>query len=361
MSKTNINVGEEELVEATHVDSLAPVIRRRFRALANLHGEKDAIFKKFQAELKDLELKYQKLYAPIYDKSTKIITGAHEPSDKEAGEEKEDKNVQRKESSPSDSDIKGIPDYWQTVLLSNNIVGSTISEEDKPALSFLRDIRCTKLEKIENNEDGSKDGFALSFHFAENPFFSNTVLTKSFVLARDSAVGEYDLDHATGTEINWKAGKNLSVKKVEKKTKQAPSKKVKGKPTQSKTKTVIVEEPCETFFSFFNSAKLPSSSDDDDDEDDDEVDALMEEVNEMDYQIGTVIREEVVPHSVLLFKNFGLSLDDDDSDSDDGLEFGDEEDDEEEEEGEGEKRGTKRAKREPSTGADAEKPECKQQ
>lgn len=53
--------------------------------------------------------------------------------------------------------------------------------------------------------------FKLVFTFSENEFFSNTELTKTFVLK-----DEQEAEEATSTEIDWKEGKNITVKTVKK-------------------------------------------------------------------------------------------------------------------------------------------------
>lgn len=155
-------------------------------------------------------------------------------------------------------DIKGIPEFWLTVMHNNGLVSSTIQERDEEALSYLKDVRCAELE-------GEPRGFVLTFQFAENPFFSNTTLTKTYLMEEDELFGELVLDTSKGyvhfsfiinhfdihisTEIEWKAGKNLTVEQIKKKVKA----KGKGKPP----KTVTVEEPCESFFNFFSPPVIP--------------------------------------------------------------------------------------------------------
>jgi nucleosome assembly protein 1-like 1 len=77
------------------------------------------------------------------------------------------------------------------VLSNNSLVGSRIFEPDEDALTYLQDIRLTELE-------GDNEGFTLTFHFAENPYFTNTVLTKTYHMDPDDMLGELQYDHATG-------------------------------------------------------------------------------------------------------------------------------------------------------------------
>ena len=88
-------------------------------------------------------------------------------------------------------DIKGVPQFWLQVLQNNGFVAQSIFEEDEDALSFLRDIRYSE-------QEGETEGFTLTFHFAENPYFSNTTLSKTYHMEQDELMGELQYDHATG-------------------------------------------------------------------------------------------------------------------------------------------------------------------
>ena len=77
-------------------------------------------------------------------------------------------------------------------MQNNPMVGDAITENDEEALSFLRDVRCAELE------GEGQHGFTLTFHFAENPFFTNTTLTKTYLMEEEETFGELLFDHATG-------------------------------------------------------------------------------------------------------------------------------------------------------------------
>jgi len=62
--------------------------------------------------------------------------------------------------------------------------------------------------KEENSEN-----FSLVFNFSENEYFHNTELRKRFIFGKE----EENLEQTEGTEIEWKAGKNVTVKKISKK------------------------------------------------------------------------------------------------------------------------------------------------
>merc|ERR1712080_797019 len=112
-----------------------------------------------------------------------------------------------------------------------------------------------------------------------------------------------------GCKINWKEGKNVTVKQVKKKVK-------KGK---DKGKTVTKEVKADSFFHFFSPPALPE---DPDAEVDEEVQMLLQQ----DFQIGHYLRERIVPRAVLFFT--GEEQGDDEEESDDEDEDDDDSDDE---------------------------------
>ena len=66
------------------------------------------------------------------------------------------------------------------------------------------------------------------FTFKENEYFTNTELIKNYIVDPDILeIDNPSLESATSTEINWKPGKNLCVKEIQKKQK-AKSGKRKG-------------------------------------------------------------------------------------------------------------------------------------
>jgi len=102
--------------------------------------------------------------------------------------------------------VTGIPRFWLNALRTHPQIADLITEQDEVALEALTDI---KLSYLADNP-----GFQLEFIFGPNDFFTNTSLTKTYYLAEDDDGESDDLlyDHAVGTKIDWKEGKNLAVK-----------------------------------------------------------------------------------------------------------------------------------------------------
>jgi len=253
------------------------------------------------------------LYGPLYLKRASIVKGEYEPTDAETQVEGE-KPVES--NNDKDKDVKGIPTFWLTALQNNASVGETITQADQDALKYLQDIRHSSVE-------GDKQGFVLTFHFAENPYFTDTVLTKTYHLADDDSVyGELVFDRAEGTKINWKSGKNLTVKTVKKQQKSRG----RGKKGGGAGRVTTVEEPCESFFHFFNPPQ-PGAEEESDDEE-----GLLDDMLEADFETGCIFKDKLIPHSVLWFTGEALEYEDDEFD--DGFDYGDEDDEEEEDEDE---------------------------
>ncbi|CAN8301640.1 unnamed protein product [Cochlearia groenlandica] len=277
------------------LENLTPIIRRRVEFLRDLQGKHDEIEAKFKEERASLEAKYQELYQPLYTKRYEIVSGNTEVE----GVAEDGKMDQGDEKAAEE---KGVPSFWLTALKNNDVLAEEITERDEGALVYLKDIKWCKIEEPK--------GFKLEFFFDQNPYFKQTLLTKAYHMIDED---EPLLEKATGTEIDWYAGKCLTQKILKKKPKKG------AKNAKPITKT----EDCESFFNFFNPPQVP-----DDDEDMDEDRNLMEQ----DYDIGSTIRDKIVPHAVSWFTGEAIEGEEFDIDNDDEDDDEEDEDDEEEEE-----------------------------
>lgn len=188
----------------------------------------------------------------------------------------------------------------------------------------------------------------MEFLFDENDYFSNETLTKTYYLQDDaSQYNDVMFDHAEGTEIQWKEGKNLAVR--------VETRKQRHKST-NKTRVVKKVVKCETFFNFFTPPVVPEE---DDEEMDEEMDEDLDKQLEEDYEIGEHFKEDLVPNAIDWFTGKAAleMAGNEDFEDYDELEEGDEDedDDDEEDDDEDEDEGAGAAK-----GA-AKAPECKQQ
>ena len=134
-------------------------------------------------------------------------------------------------------------------------------------------------------------GFTIHFFFAPNDFFTNTELTKEYEMKckpdEEDPFGFEgpEIFKCKGCTVNWKSGKNVTVKTVKKKQKH----KSKGN-VRTVTKTVKND----SFFNFFDPPAIP-------DDPEAEVDAETQELLTADFELGHFIRERIVPRAVLYF------------------------------------------------------------
>jgi nucleosome assembly protein 1-like 1 len=294
----------EKFVSTLHV-----AVQGRVRALQGMQATLTEVHNKYMEEHKALEKKYEALYAPIFVKRAELVKGEREPTPEEVTKGQGEEYKEPEDAKQEESDAKGIPDFWLTAMKNHDIIGEMIEERDEECLKFLTNITAKSF-------DDPDTGFTLEFHFAENQFFSNTILTKTYHLVEED---EVVLDKAQGCDIAWKAGKNLTV--------TMKKKKVKGKGGRA-GRQVMKEEPCDSFFNFFKPPQIPEEMEDE--EDDEDMGETLEELIEQDYEIGCAIAEQLVPKAVLWYTGeAGDHIEDDDEEDEEGEEDKDDESEEE--------------------------------
>ena len=202
-----------------YVESLPAPVRRRVAGLQGVQKEHSKLEAKFQEEVLELEKKYFAKFTPLYEKRAKIVNGATEPSEEEvkAGEQdgeeaSEDGESGKPESTDKDEsaeNFKGIPEFWLSAMKNQVSLAELITQNDEQALQHLTDIRMEYLEQ---------PGFRLIFEFADNEFFLNKTIIKTYYYQEESGYGgDFIYDHATGDRIDWKSDKDLTVKTESKK------------------------------------------------------------------------------------------------------------------------------------------------
>ncbi|KAG2718106.1 hypothetical protein I3760_03G205400 [Carya illinoinensis] len=285
------------------LENLSPVVRRRVEVLKEIQGQHDELETKFLEERAALEAKYQKLYQPLYTKRYEIVNGVVEAEGvtDEAAPEGEDKAAEE----------KGVPEFWLTAMKNNEVLAEEVSERDEGALKYLRDIKWCRID--------NPKGFKLEFFFDTNPYFKNSVLTKTYHMIDED---EPILEKAIGTEIEWYPGKCLTQKLLKKKPKKG----------SKNSKPITKTESCESFFNFFSPPQVPE---DDEDIDEDAAEELQNQM-EQDYDIGSTIRDKIIPHAVSWFTGEAIQEDEfgdiEDDDEDEDVEDDDEEEEDEEDE-----------------------------
>ncbi|XP_068622947.1 nucleosome assembly protein 1-like 1-B isoform X2 [Battus philenor] len=303
-------------IHAETLASLPPNVRRRIRALRALQKEFVEVEAKFYSEVHVLECKYEKLYKPIFEKRAQIVNGLYEPTDDEClnpwrddseeeelaravqnaaiteGEDKTGKEGdETKPAEPAmDPNVKGIPDFWYTIFRNVSMLNEMMQEHDEPIIKCLQDIKVQMLE--------DPFGFILEFYFAPNEYFTNTVLTKEYSMkCKPDEENPLEFEgpeiySCKGCEINWKKGKNVTVKTIKKKQKHK---------SRGSVRIVTKSVQADSFFNFFSPPTVPEETDSD-------IQALLT----ADFEIGHYIRERVVARAVLIYTGEGLDEEDDD-------------------------------------------------
>ncbi|KAL0101505.1 hypothetical protein PUN28_018969 [Cardiocondyla obscurior] len=337
------------------MQSLPASVKRRIKALKQLQLVTTNIEAKFYEEVHALECEYYKMCAPLYQKRGDIITGVVEPTDEECVWDSEDEDdglsnsmkekvkiaetaEAKNEVTESEEDTKGIPDFWLTIFKNVSTLSEMVQEHDEPILKHLQDIKVRFLP-------ANPMGFILEFYFTPNEYFSNSVLTKEYIMKcmpekNDPFSFEGpEIYKCKGCVIDWKKGKNVTIKTIKKNQKHK---------SRGSMRTVTKTVQNDSFFNFFSPPIVPEDSEAEMDE---ETQALITS----DFELGHYIRERIVPRAVLYYTGEGLEDEDDDYEDE---EEGDD-DDEDEEDEEEEASSTVNA---PSGGKQGEdQNECKQQ
>lgn len=127
----------------------------------------------------------------------------------------------------------------------------------------------------------------VTFYFSENEWFTNEKLHKEFEVDGEEIKKSY------GDQVNWKAGKNITVTVVKKKKKKGAEKKTK-------------EVKQKSFFNFFLDVEIVQNENEDNDEEDNEdVEQL-----ESQYETAQELYENVVPKSLEYFLGLIETMDD---------------------------------------------------
>ncbi|KAL2169607.1 hypothetical protein VTG60DRAFT_5832 [Thermothelomyces hinnuleus] len=293
-----------------YIESLPAEVKRRVAGLKGIQKEHSKLEAEFQEEVLQLEKKYFAKFTPLYEQRAAIVNGKTEPTEEQvkAGEEnaEEEEGAAVKEEKPAENaaeKVSGIPEFWLSAMKNQISLAEMITDRDEGALKSLVDIRMEYLDK---------PGFRLIFEFAENEYFTNKTITKTYYYQNESGYGgDFIYDHAEGDKIDWKPGMDLTVRIEQKKQRNK---------TTKQTRIVKKTVPTESFFNFFSPPKAPSDEDDDAASD-------IEERLELDYQLGEDIKEKLIPRAIDWFTGEALAFEE--IDEDDMEEFDDEEDEDE--------------------------------
>ncbi|CAO2623428.1 Nucleosome assembly protein 1-like 2 [Lemmus lemmus] len=285
------------LLDTDFVESLPVKVKYRVLALKKLQTRAAHLESKFLKEFHDIERKFAEMYQPLLEKRRQIINAVYEPTEEECEyksdcedyfEDDDDEEEEEDESTgatggeeSNEEDPKGIPDFWLTVLKNVEALTPLIKKYDEPILKLLTDI------KVKLSEPGEPLSFTLEFHFKPNEYFKNELLTKTYVLK--SKLACYDphpyrgtaIEYATGCDIDWNEGKNVTLRTIRKKQRHR---------IWGTVRTVTEDFPKDSFFNFFSPHGINLNGGDEND----------------DFLLGHNLRTYIIPRSVLFFSGDAL-------------------------------------------------------
>lgn len=165
--------------------------------------------------------------------------------------------------------------FWFKVLVNCKYINDLIHENDYDLLKSLKNIRYEYIDKLCLS-------FKIIFEFEKNDFFTNDAIEKEYHLSADHLISEIK-----STEINWNKGKDYFKKK---------KKKVMKNKKTGETKEIEVTKSTNSFFNFFFNFVFPKSSKALA-EVDEEEEKNIGEMLDREYDIATIIKDELIPHA----------------------------------------------------------------
>lgn len=254
-----------------------------------------------EAEEEKIDEEYQKVEHVVLQKNNEIISGERAATEEEL-KELPTFLMEGENCDPSTHNkAQAINEYWLTVFKNCQMY---MDDCDLEALKSLKSISI-KEDKISEEEKKN----SATFVFDSNDFFTNTELTLTATTKDEMVVA------SEGTPIDWKEGKNMTIKKI--------SKTQKNKKT-GKKRTVEKEVKVKSFFGLFTKFS-EEDMENEDAYDDEEEQPNLYIVNDILEQLG-----DVVPFSLEYY--LGVIENDDDDDGADDFEDDDDDDDDDDDE-----------------------------
>lgn len=238
-----------------------------------------------QKKIRDLTLEYDRKSQPLLEKQSEIVSGRQITEEELSLADEYLTAEDKSKKSEALANKEPIKEFWLRTLLNSEVLAEEIKEKDEDALKHLVSV-------YYKNEENSNN-FTVYLKFEQNEFFTNEVLSKKFYINDEDEVTKTE-----GTVVNWKEGKNLTVKTIKKTQK--------NKKTNAK-RVVTKEVQDESFFNFFKDEDVKIEKEDDDDGED-EGDMKLQ----IDQDIGRTLVEEVIPYSVEYFLGVKQGEEDDD-------------------------------------------------
>jgi nucleosome assembly protein 1-like 1 len=270
---------DEDEDEQDPLAHLPEYVLHRVKKLQELNESRKTIMEQYLVERAGLEKRFNEKLQPLYTERASIVRGEHDEAI--ANEVNVNLNGDCLPRERTEADVGGIPQFWACAMTQMETIGELITEEDVDCLEHVQDV--TKIDR----DDGK--GFTLRFFFAPNDYFTNTVLEKNYEVPNMLLSDEPLLKSVTGTTIDWKPGKCLTHRTVNKKQRG------KGKHA-GQLRTVSKNEQKESFFHWFSPPEMPPI-----DSIDEEEAEKLELIFDSDYEVAQAFRTDLIPKAVLWF------------------------------------------------------------
>jgi nucleosome assembly protein 1-like 1 len=200
-----------------------------------------------------------------------------------------------------------------------------------------------KVERDESNADSRKT-LTVNFHFNDNEFFTEKVLSLKIVYRPDT---EDEVEKIVGSAISWAdETKDPTKKKIKKKQKHKKT---------NETRTIVKTVEAESFFNVFNNRDAPEEGGDLDEEEENELRDKIDMAMNLAEDIHDVLIPDALEYYLDLNDDMFGGEDGEDEDDDEGDDDGSDDDKKKSKKG-----GDKKAEG-GTAGAGDQKQECKQQ
>jgi len=154
----------------------------------------------YEKEYTFMKSGYDAKYIEVYNHMSAVVKGETQPDIKST-----EKELYAITDSTETTEV-GVPLYWGTAIKNSKYYPT--NEKDDEILKHLIDIRLTYLDKF---------NYKIDFEFKPNEFFTDVILTKTFIFDEKTE----EIEKSTGTNVHWaSADKNPKIKITTKKIKK---------------------------------------------------------------------------------------------------------------------------------------------
>ena len=287
--------------------------------------------------------KFAETHAKLEAHKVEVISKKKEKAT-EGAEEKPEEEL-KKVDVDNLKGVTGIPDFWFRAIKNNQMIWELAKEKDEPILAYLRHVETERTSQDPAVADSRKT-LTVKFHFAENEYFTEKVLSLKVVYRPET---EDDVEKIEGTGISWAdETKDPTKKKIKKKQKHKKT---------NETRTIVKTVEAESFFNVFTSRVAPEEGGDLDEEEENELRDKIDMAMNLAEDVDDVLIPDALEYYLGLNDDMFDAEDMEDEDGSDGE--GDGGDSDEDDKKKKKKGGDKKEAGAPAGGE--QKQECKQQ